>query len=288
MGSKHGTFIQSTVSSASTPSSSAEGSDERGLRLSLPRVASIPRTLSHLDRLTIGGTVFVVHIHDDGRPCAECSPQAGEEIPLFSHQSTRGDFSTTKKRKVDAATTPDNYVPEAVRARDPKKALAMLKRSLLSSQESSSKSTSSIQTPRYVDRSARRRALHPDHTPITRSGTGSSKYLSPSATAPPTPPASALVSAPSMPLPSSNIGHRLLMRQGWTPGSALGDPENGGLVAPLEPPSTIGRTGLGVPARASTPTTAPQDGDWRDAGKKRRWTEAFVCPLPMSSLDTWR
>ncbi|KAI0368730.1 hypothetical protein BV20DRAFT_1021918 [Pilatotrama ljubarskyi] len=276
MGSKHGTFIQ-PVSSASdsapgtsTASTSSAVADARGLRLSAPRVASMPRTLHHLDHLTVGGTTFVVHIHEDGVPCTECSPQADEEIPLFPSGSTS---AVSKKRKLDSASgagTSDVALP-----RDPKRALAMLKRSLLSTPRPTSGTTSSSRASQYVDRSARRRALYPDHSPVTTPNINRSQRPCPSisASATPTPPMP--VSTPPAPLPSSNIGHRLLLKQGWQPGSALGDSagENGGLVAPLDPPATIGRAGLGATVRATSSAPAAQNGDWKDAGKKRRWAE---------------
>ncbi|KAI0360136.1 hypothetical protein OH77DRAFT_1394190 [Trametes cingulata] len=276
MGSKHGTFIRPASSAApSLPADSMSEAlvDSRGLRLSAPRVASMPRTLHHLDRLSIGGTTFVVHIHADGGHCVECSPNANEEIPLFPPPPAVADSAAGKKRKLDtpsAAGASDAALP-----RDPKKALAMLKRSLLSKPGSTAGPPSNSRTSQYVDRSARRRSLYPDHSPAATPGTDRSKYPSPSISAPTTPTPPTLASTPPAPLPSSNIGHRLLMKQGWQPGSALGDPagESGGLIAPLDPPTTVGRAGLGAPVRASSSTPAAQDEDWKDAGKKRRWAE---------------
>ncbi|CDO77383.1 hypothetical protein BN946_scf184835.g5 [Trametes cinnabarina] len=282
MGSKHGTFIQpaSPVPSAGIAlgGSSMEGADPRGLRLSPPRVASMPRTLHHLDRLTIGGTTFLVHLHENGLPCTDCSPQVDEEIPLFIHRGQESDAGTSKKRKLEAAissSTPSSS--DVVQPRNPKQALALLKRSLLStSKVPAAGSVSGSQPPQYVDRSARRRALFPDHSPATTPATERSRYPSPSVSTPTTPPVPTPISAPSAPLPSSNIGHRLLMKQGWQPGSALGDPASDigvGLVAPLEPPTTVGRAGLGAPVRNTSSTPGSRDGDWKDFGKRRRWME---------------
>ncbi|KAI0671589.1 hypothetical protein C8Q78DRAFT_783590 [Trametes maxima] len=276
MGSKHGTFLQPMESpsvspfAGSAPAQSVGGVvDERGTRLSPPRVASIPRMLRHLDRLTFGETTFVVHIHADAVPCAECSPQAGEEIPLFFTEAA----GARKKRKLDEIVTPGH--PDEAQTRDPRKALAVLKRSLLSSVPSATGAPSGSQRSQYVDRSARRRALHPDHPSTTSVTVERSNYPSLPISTVVAPPAPTPVSTPPTPLPSSNIGHRLLMKQGWQPGSALGDPaeRKGGLVAPLQPQSTIGRAGLGASVRASNSTPAAQDGDWKDAGKRRRWAE---------------
>ncbi|KAI0649274.1 hypothetical protein C8Q79DRAFT_999081 [Trametes meyenii] len=263
MGSKHGTFLQPIE-----PPSVSAFVDGRGTRLSPPRIASIPRTLRHLDCLTFGGTTFVVHIHADAVPCAECSPQVDEEIPLFS-TATAGH---SKKRTLDEISTYGPPDSAQTRARDPRKALAVLKRSLLSSTPSAASPASGSQHSQYVDRSARRRALHPDHSSATTAAAERSIYSPPSISATPT-----SVSTPPTPLPPSNIGHKLLMKQGWQPGSALGDPTdmNGGIVVPLQPPSTVSRAGLGASVRASSSTPAAQDGarDWKDVGKRRRWAE---------------
>nr|VWO99744.1 Hormone-sensitive lipase [Ganoderma boninense] len=282
MGSKHGTFIQS--SAAPPPStSSALGLDERGSRLSAPRIASMPRALHHMDRLTIGGTTFAVHVHEGRAPCTACSPQGDEEIPLFLHRagSTAGATamsSSSNKRKLDEVSSASSWDPTAARSRDPRKALSMLKRTLLSSKNPAPAPPGSSSRSQYVDRSARRRALHPDmQSAATTPGSASadrstlSTVPSPSVSAPTT-----TTPPPPVPLSATNIGHRLLLKQGWQPGTALGEGsgDSGGLVAPLDPPSTVGRAGIGVPARlGSGLPTVVHGGDWRDAGKRRRWEE---------------
>ncbi|KAI0787923.1 hypothetical protein C8Q74DRAFT_1254815 [Fomes fomentarius] len=238
MGSKHGTFIRSAA--APTPSTSCnEPVDGEGTRLSAPRVASMPRTLHHLDRVTIGGTTFIVHIHEDKLPCTACSPQHDEEIPLFLHRPADGDTGPSKKRKVDALPPQPSDATYSRGRRDPKKALAMLKHTLLSSKLPPS-SQSGVGSQPYVDRSARR-----------------------------------LTPPPLVPLPSTNIGHIMLMKQGWQPGTALGDlsSSSGGLVAPVDPPATVGRAGIGAPVRSLGMGVAPDGAGWRDAGKRRRWQE---------------
>lgn len=103
MGSKHGTFVRPNIDTTGIVAlgiTGASGGDEaKGQRLSASRTASIPRELKHLDRLTAGGTTFIVHIHDDKLPCLQCSlsadPGAGDEIPLFP---------TDKKRKREVST----------------------------------------------------------------------------------------------------------------------------------------------------------------------------------------
>lgn len=116
MGSKHGTFVGS-------------GQDTNRVRLSESRVASMPKRLKHLDRLSLGSTTFVVHIHENRLPCSDCSASekgADDFIPLFSHQRDSGTVSQADRGRKRAADS-TNDVP-----RNAKRALASLKQSLLS------------------------------------------------------------------------------------------------------------------------------------------------------------
>lgn len=272
MGSKHGTFIQSS-SAAST------SNDNIGTRLSLPRVASMPRRLCHMDTLTIGSSTFLVHIHENQFACEECSPSSGDEIPLFSRRKTAEQVA---KIASDMGCEPPSdsgtaYVPQ--KARDPRAALTNLKRSLLTrhAADSSGHSVDSTHSPgQYVDRSARRRALHPASrpdapgvTPPTR--LGPINDYSSSARSSPKPPAE-VVSQPPAPVPTTNIGHRLLMQQGWQPGTVLGvsgerDEGRMSLIEPLQVSSSGERVGLGM---AQT-TARGSSQNWKDAGRERRW-----------------
>ncbi|PSR79058.1 hypothetical protein PHLCEN_2v7245 [Hermanssonia centrifuga] len=272
MGSKHGTYLQSPHTwdmsmAGPVASENASSSTARGHRLSPPRISSVPRKLRHLDELSIGSTKFVVHIHSDSIPCAECSPKGGDEIPLFSQQKVAGG-----KRKRESSELP--VVVPSPEQRDPKKALSMLKRSLLS-RPTVANTSSAVNSGIYVDRSARRRALHPDAPGIPSiigAGMSSGPSTAPSSRPPSPPP----VSAPSAPLPSTNIGHRLLMKQGWLPGTSLGSTEAEpveGSIALLEPIEVLprgNRTGLGVPDRSAAPVSTP-NGSWKDEAKFRRW-----------------
>ena len=115
MGSKHGTFVGS-------------GEDTNRVRLSASRVASMPKRLKHLDRLSLGGTTFVVHIHENRLPCSDCSASgqgSDDLIPLFSHQrddETAAQGERSRKRQADSS----NDAP-----RNAKRALASLKHRLL-------------------------------------------------------------------------------------------------------------------------------------------------------------
>ncbi|KAI0767936.1 hypothetical protein BC629DRAFT_878664 [Irpex lacteus] len=275
MGSKHGTFVRSHAASE-VASASTAAEDPRGQRLSLPRASSIPRRLQHLDRISVGSTSFLVHIHEYRLPCKDCTSSGGDEIPLSNASRSTANATISSKRKRD-----DSSDYSASTTGDAKKSLSMLKRTLLSRHDGPYNTSS--KGP-YVDRSARRRALHPD-APGAPADPSISRTNS--VPIPPRPPISSLPSpprppSPPAPLTSSNIGHRLLMKQGWAPGTALrstsesadGDTATSSmdLVVPLEPKARMSRAGLGISDPAPSPSSFPQNGSWRDEGKYRRWT----------------
>ena len=270
MGSKHGTFLWSGSSTPFSP-------DDLGSRLSPPRMASVPKQLRHLDRLTLGSTTFVVHIHKDEVPCELCSPADGDDIPLF-HSKKTTPTNAQKRTRESAGLETLSYAPKP--ERDAKKALTMLKHNLLARHEQvAPRSQSPSNNPQYVDRSARRRALHPSsHSdapgvpPAPLVNILSERHHShPEIWIPSLEP----TSQPATPLPSSNIGHRLLMKQGWMPGMALGISDQGfdegrtRLVEPLEINPTANRAGLG--SKEVKDQTFP-NANWKEKGLYQRWT----------------
>ncbi|EKM58201.1 uncharacterized protein PHACADRAFT_252332 [Phanerochaete carnosa HHB-10118-sp] len=274
MGSKHGTYLRprQSVAAAPAPGASPGGTDPRGQRLSGPRVSSMPRALKHLDELSLGTTAFIVHIHEDQRPCESCSSKGGDEIPLFYVSKAAQDQEPAKKRKREA-TGP---LPPS----DAKKSLHILKKTMLSRH-----SAPSTPSPRqsegshgYTDRSARRRALHssiPDAPGVPPRTAASSVPPSRPVTPPPPEP----VSAPPAPLSSTNIGHRLLMKQGWSPGTTLGQDSAGlergttALAEPIQVNVRPTRSGLGVPDHALPDLQSQPNTSWKEEGKQRRWAD---------------
>ncbi|KAF9046920.1 hypothetical protein BDZ89DRAFT_1058390 [Hymenopellis radicata] len=230
MGSMHGTF----VCSASARSSA---SPDDGQRLSTARTASVPRRLSHLDRIRFGTTGMIVHIHGD-LACEECSPRhLKDEIPLFP--------STSRSASSAPLPTSNDSRPQPY-AKDSRKALTALKRNLLAHHNPPMSCSAVRETTPYVDRSARRRALYPSSA-SDAPGISSRPHSTEPATATPSPPIEPVSQAPT-PLPPSNIGHLLLLKQGWQPGSSLGLSPEGGITEPLDGEAMAGgeRRGLGM------------------------------------------
>lgn len=269
-GSMHGTYVRSTRDASTSTMGPVE--QPQGIRLSPPRTASLPKVLKHLDEITIGGTTFRVHEHANRRPCPECSIDDKGEIPLFtsssssSKQSTQPSTQEPKKRKL--------AVDENVR--DPRKAMAKLKSSLMSRHQVSN---TKVSTSLYKDRSALRRELHPEPKPpiplipqplvpppIHR------RALSLPDPSPPQPEPP----APPPPISSDTIGHKLLLSQGWNPGTALGENPTIGLIEPLEIQQRPHRAGLGVQS-SSKPLSSEilkWTPDWQEEAKRRRWNDA--------------
>jgi hypothetical protein len=148
---------------------------------------------------------------------------------------------------------------------------------------SSSSSASSASSVSYTDRAALRRSVHPNLAPIPPLQTS---RPNPSIHKPPMPPpssspSSSYSSSISTRLPSSNIGHSLLLKQGWKQGSALGSlPSASAEPLVVRRPAGEGRKGLGAkiePSRVEGVIGGGGGGgderDWRTVAKERRWKD---------------
>ncbi|KAF7985749.1 hypothetical protein HWV62_2372 [Athelia sp. TMB] len=274
-GSMHGTFIKSDVG-GSTAQAIPFG-EQKGVRLSAPRAASIPRTLRHLDLLSIGSTTFLVHIHESRLTCDGCSTGSASEVPLsIASECRRG--STKRSNEVAGF---DQLTPV-----DPRKALKMLKQNLVPKRSPHAMQTLAVDM-NYVDRSARRRIQQPGSNilplglPVSaQTSSTPSRPHKPHPDRPSgmyMPPVS--VSAPPTALADTNVGHRLLQKQGWQPGETLGqlgDFSAGGaesrtsLLEPICISANIGRAGIGMLSTAASvvPTV---DTSVKKSVKQERW-----------------
>lgn len=225
VGSVHGTFVQ------------AEGGASR--RLSPPKVASHPHFLRHLDVITIGGTHLQCHMHPSKEgACSQCEPNASNLIPL-----TYPDAIAQKE------SAPEGHVHPSS---DPKASMASLKKQLLARHDHSPRGSPGPSV--YVDRAALRREhlgvsqppvlpppttiLQPTTTRRSNPYARLSNAPTPERAEPPTPPPA---------ISESNIGHRLLAKQGWQPGTGLGVDQTG-RAEPVILKSSDKRAGLGMPS----------------------------------------
>jgi pSer/pThr/pTyr-binding forkhead associated (FHA) protein len=268
MGSKHGTFLL-----AGSVSPKAE---DIGIRLSQAKAASIPRRLLHGDRLRIGSTMFAVHIHENQRPCQDCAVSQAVEIPLFPSPKKRRTLGTDE---FDLESSRSSRV--SMDERNPKKALTMLKSSLLANHEAETSSVVAGYTPiEYVDRAARRRLLFSSFrsdspgisNPTVMVGTKDGDKIPTPLVNPSPKPGESQGAAP---LPSSNMGYKLLLRQGWAPGAALGvqedSSEKSGLIDPVEVKSTRNRAGLGSKLPPAETGAHSSYMTWKDREKFKRY-----------------
>ena len=294
MGSKHGTFVRSGFQNTVPIARKFDGSSSEldgavsassFTRLSPERQASRPRALFHLDEISIGRTTFVTHVHLAGLPCDECRSEGRLDIPLFSVSSSSMRPQKSGEIAEDMVTAP----------RDARTVMSLLKKSLLTRHSDAPLKTMIGTSHQYVDRSAKRRALHPySRSSSPPPGLVDSHSLRPSPHSSISPVTdvsrlpeipytmasdtghdnnlkkSSAISASPVPITGVNVGHRLLEKQGWVPGSTLGvlaprssstsDKEDVreinermALLEPIQISANIGRRGLGM--RSDLPST---------------------------------
>ncbi|KAJ1308048.1 hypothetical protein OPQ81_002115 [Rhizoctonia solani] len=247
VGSTHGTHLVSpdTAAFRTSGSISIQGYTVSELtRLSPPKTASLPRVLSHLQHIVIGSTTLVIHIHKDRVPCDACTIT----------QHTMLDLAAPTKSKAVVTSNGDGLnATESLRA---------LKRDLLSRPSYLGRNTGSNHTREtYVDRAELRRQRfpgwreprpHPEPDAPQRVSshpyprTQLQRIIQLSNTT-----ERGLESGAPSPISLDNVGHKLLTKQGWVPGSALGShsetgQEPSGLIEPLALQSTTNRRGLGM------------------------------------------
>ncbi|KAL5634468.1 hypothetical protein ACGC1H_002505 [Rhizoctonia solani] len=251
VGSTHGTHLVSpdTPDAKASGSISSQGYSITGLtRLAPPKTASLPRTLSHLQHIIVGGTTLVVHIHEDRIPCDACA---------ITQCNILGLDAPTKSKTAATNSGAGLNATESIKA---------LKRNILSRPSYSGRDTRPAHTSEtYVDRAELRRQRFPGW----REPQSHQQPDTPQRASPRPYPRTQLqhtvqhtVKAPEItrrrlesgtpsPIPLDNVGHKLLTKQGWVPGSALGSQSETGqgsfrLIEPLAPQSTTNRRGLGI------------------------------------------
>ncbi|KAG9045562.1 hypothetical protein FS837_006106 [Tulasnella sp. UAMH 9824] len=251
LGSVHGTWLNSQ----GLPGGSSSNEQADSQRLSAPRTSSTPRRLLHGDTLTIGSSKFAVHIHESGQPCEGCGLDLALAIPLLPDETAKPNTDRTTSTSASA-------VPNQPRVSH-KAAMQSLRQTLLHPGHRSS-SGSRESTPQsastYQDRSRKRREMFGTDGGGSEAGSSSQltsrekrpRYDDPrvAAVIGPGAPMDEVTpsSSQSRPIDESNIGHRLLMKKGWTPGETLGTADGDtrrALREPLQVVKREGQAGLG-------------------------------------------
>ncbi|BGP26554.1 forkhead-associated (FHA) domain containing protein [Rhodotorula toruloides] len=292
-GSTHGTFVSSDRSG-------------QEIRLSEPKVASVPQRLHHFDTIRTGSTTFSVHIHPTFA-CSTCAVASDSSnlIPLVSAPS---DSSS------GASPAPNNYMSKTKEQKEQERReqMAGLKAKLLKPASAAkmtgrapdfAASTASDAPPAskpkkmaFVDRAAARRqrdagaSLPPTRKPalnpffaVPGASTVATAASSTASAAKPTPPPS--------PFATDSKGAQLLSKLGGTGAGASpsNGSTNGGLGTLIEARTYAAereaRPGLGSRelvvgvekvANSSSGAGGASDGngmkrDWRDVGRERSY-----------------
>lgn len=260
MGSKHGTFItpaRPRKGDMTNVGESSSSSHSTAIRLSPSRQASLPRALTHGDLVALGSTTFLVHIHESGLPCDTCASDGNNELSLFptinnaarqepsaapanlaptpladkrsslltlrkqllSQHSTKSDWETGPGKE------PTKYVDRAANRR----ALQTIHpyrqaSSPLETFQTQRRDFQPVLPPQFTSTDTASTAADPSSRYFTTSSADLMQARMEALSLPGTRrlPNSFSRSAAPLPLTSSNIGHGLLSKLGWTPGTALG------------------------------------------------------------------
>lgn len=214
---------------------SQHGTTVNGQRLSEPKKSSLPHPLEHLDRIQVGSTTLVVHLHQTG-PCEDCITQ--EFI----------DLSCGKKEK-KATTTMTAAAGMQELASDKRDWMKVYK------QAYQVDDVDPLKDEDYVDRAKLRRKEYVDNTPIPlleRTLPEKSYYgrnvianlrgrMSNAENT-----MEDGVSYDSNPNGSvQGVGNIMLKKLGWQEGQSLGKHQTG-IKEPIQPVAHNSRAGLGM------------------------------------------
>ncbi|XP_022105639.1 angiogenic factor with G patch and FHA domains 1-like isoform X5 [Acanthaster planci] len=188
---------------------SQNGTLLNGKAISEQRVVSEPHPLSHRDYITIGGTTLRLHIHPGDETCEECEP--GQVQALIAQQQLN---------EMSAGTTSGSR-PEKEQQR--RKELRHLKKKYNLAKDDYSNVDPSLINPAYADRAGERRRAVGSDNPYQ----------------PDDQPASV-----DRAIESSNVGHKMLSKMGWTEGQSLGKGDRG-IKEPIQAVVHSRNAGLG-------------------------------------------
>ncbi|KAJ2158235.1 hypothetical protein GGF46_003912 [Coemansia sp. RSA 552] len=207
-GSTHGTFVN-------------------GNRVCPSKTASKPYPLTHLDRISMGGSMLEVHIHEQWA-CSKCSSVGSSDI---SAQNTRA-------REREAAAVAHAMPPVDLRKERVSNLQAIKRKYSLASPRSGEK------PGRYVDRARIRRSMQSGiHAPSNPQADAQEAPARCSPEASPQDQGS---------IGEGNKGFAMLQKMGWAPGTGLGA-DQGGMVDPVVVQGNSERTGLGASQHPESP-----------------------------------
>ncbi|OZJ05965.1 hypothetical protein BZG36_01256 [Bifiguratus adelaidae] len=271
---------------------SQNGTFLNGDRLSETKTSSSPRELHHMDELTVGTTVFVVHLHESGFPCEACQVKQDNlislddgQIPSKRVESKEDD--TEKAGSVSERGFQNSKEKRAALDRERRDELNRLKRKYAVNDENRPRKRRSsppaaatanaeatpsdkIDQPRYVDRAKLRRWERPyKATESDSSPSQQQNYRTPRPSHSPSPAAPATSS-----LDTSNKGAKMLSKMGWKHGEALGTSHFGDqddrLLEPLHATGNIGRGGIGTGSAGSIGKKEEElSDDWRERVRQK-------------------
>ncbi|KAF9899712.1 Angiogenic factor with G patch and FHA domains 1 [Lobosporangium transversale] len=234
-----------------TDCGSTHGTFLNGERLSVPKAASQPFALKHMDQLRMGSTVFEVHLHEDGRICETCQITDGNEIEVMSDKG-HWEGSTIPAEKNSPSLVGDlrltreqERIEEMNRLK--KKWAGPDRKTYFNSKRGGEVSgdgdEGSQGASQYVDRAAKRRLYNPDRSspiPSVIPVYASQQQQQHQEMA-------AQTSGFHVPVAHTNKGHAMLSKMGWKAGTGLGVAGQG-VVEPIQLMVTDRKAGLGSKA----------------------------------------
>ncbi|KAF9345471.1 Angiogenic factor with G patch and FHA domains 1 [Mortierella sp. AD094] len=230
-GSTHGTFLN-------------------GERLSVPKTASHPFALSHMDRLQLGSTIFEIHAHEEGRICGTCQVTEDNEIEVLGDKDRESATGTGAKNGNSSGKNSPSLTGDLKLAKELERIEEMNR--LKKKWAGPDKKTAGTKRPgvgatgvdsgeeqprEYVDRAAKRRLYNPDRS-------------SPVPSVAPTYSAPEITSGFHVPVAKTNKGHAMLSKMGWKAGTGLGAARQG-VVEPVQLMVSEKKAGLGSGALKS-------------------------------------
>ncbi|KAI8337595.1 hypothetical protein BC941DRAFT_425716 [Chlamydoabsidia padenii] len=198
---------------AVTDMGSQNGTLLNGERLSPAKQCSRPFDLAHGDELTLGVTVFQVHLHDQGWPCQQCQTSAiNTSSPAISAAPATTTTTTTTTKKHTVSTLKKNTTKREWQKR------------LLKEYEDD---TEQQQQQHYIDRARLRRERVSEGYQQQDDSNRPAEVI-------------------DLHTPVQGKGYDMLKKMGWQNGQGVGLSQQG-ITVPLAPTTTpYVRAGLGV------------------------------------------